>query len=300
MQSWSLEDKVFHTITTIQSFMNRVDEKRGRYCDSIKQQSKGYYISFSGGKDSTVLLDIARRFIDKEFPAVFCNTGVEYPEIVEFVKTWDNIHIIHPDTSFKRVIERYGFPLVSKYISYCINRVKYTNSKREYDRYMGEDKNFSIPQKYRFLINMPFDCSDKCCECLKKKPFREYESLYHRYPILGITCQESNQRKLQWIKEGGCNYYQGSRPISKPLSIWLESDVLEYIDRVKIKISPIYKELPENQKRTGCMVCGFSINGMKDRLKLIKTKYPKLYDFYMNLENKGVNYEKALKSVIYM
>ena len=300
MQAWPLQDKVFHTITSIQSFMNRVDEMRNRHCNNIKQQSKGFYISFSGGKDSTVLLDIARRFIDPEFPAVFCNTGTEYPEILQFVKSYNDVQIIHPKTSFKQVLEKYGFPLVSKYVSHGINRVKYTKSEKEYLLYMGKDKNYSIPQKYRFLINMPFDCSDKCCECLKKNPFKEYELLYHRFPILGVTCQESNQRKLQWVKEGGCNYYSNHRSISKPMSIWLESDVWNYISRVGLKISPIYDKLPEGQKRTGCMVCGFSINGLEDRLKLIKSRYPKLYDFYMNIKNHGTTFQKALNSIIYL
>lgn len=43
----------------------------------------GAYVSFSGGKDSTVLLDIARK-IYPEIPAVFSNTGLEYPEIRKF------------------------------------------------------------------------------------------------------------------------------------------------------------------------------------------------------------------------
>ena len=42
------------------------------------------YVSFSGGKDSTVLLDKVRRLFP-EVPAVFCDTGLEYPEIREFV-----------------------------------------------------------------------------------------------------------------------------------------------------------------------------------------------------------------------
>lgn len=77
------------------------------------------YISFSGGKDSTVLLDIARQ----EFPelkAVFVNTGLEYPEIVQFVKTFDNVEIIRPDKSFKQVLTEYGYPLVNKGVARAV------------------------------------------------------------------------------------------------------------------------------------------------------------------------------------
>jgi len=48
------------------------------------------YIAFSGGKDSTVLLDLVRELYP-ETPAVFCDTGLEYPEIKDFVKTIPNV-----------------------------------------------------------------------------------------------------------------------------------------------------------------------------------------------------------------
>lgn len=42
------------------------------------------YIAFSGGKDSTVMLDLIRRQYP-HVPATFCNTGLEYPEILKFI-----------------------------------------------------------------------------------------------------------------------------------------------------------------------------------------------------------------------
>ena len=69
----------------------------------------GVYVSFSGGKDSTVLLDIVRnRCGYKDVPAVFVDTGLEYPEIREFVKTFDNVTIVKPKMNFRKVIETYG------------------------------------------------------------------------------------------------------------------------------------------------------------------------------------------------
>lgn len=76
----------------------------------------GVYVSFSGGKDSTVLLHIAREMYP-DIPAVFINTGLEYPEIKDFVKTWDNIEWIRPKMGFKDVICKYGYPIFSKNIS---------------------------------------------------------------------------------------------------------------------------------------------------------------------------------------
>lgn len=76
----------------------------------------GVYISFSGGKDSTVLLHIVRS-IYPNIEAVFSNTGLEFPEIVQFVKTFDNVTIIKPNITFKKVIKEKGYPIVSKAVS---------------------------------------------------------------------------------------------------------------------------------------------------------------------------------------
>ena len=80
--------------------------------------TEGAYVSFSGGKDSTVLLDIVRnRMGYTEIPAVFVDTGLEYPEIREFVKTFDNVVWLKPKMNFRKVIETYGYPFISKEVS---------------------------------------------------------------------------------------------------------------------------------------------------------------------------------------
>ncbi len=76
----------------------------------------GVYVSFSGGKDSTVLLHLVR----EEYPdvkAVFVDTGLEYPEIRQFVKTFDNVEWLKPKMGFKQVIQKYGYPFISKEVS---------------------------------------------------------------------------------------------------------------------------------------------------------------------------------------
>lgn len=77
---------------------------------------EGVYVSFSGGKDSTVLLHIVREMYP-DVPAVFVDTGLEYPEIRDFVKTFDNVEWLKPKMNFKQVIEKYGYPFISKEVS---------------------------------------------------------------------------------------------------------------------------------------------------------------------------------------
>ena len=84
------------------------------------QRYKGQVcVSFSGGKDSAVLLHIARQLYPN-IPAVFSNTGLEYPEIQRFVKSKDNIDIVTPSTRFDEVISTYGYPLISKEVAEAI------------------------------------------------------------------------------------------------------------------------------------------------------------------------------------
>ena len=109
LQQWQalpLNIKILMTKDRIRQWVNEYGED-------------GVYVSFSGGKDSTVLLDIVRESYPN-IPAVFIDTGLEYPEIREFVKTFDNVTWVKPKYNFKKVIEKYGYPFISKEVSECV------------------------------------------------------------------------------------------------------------------------------------------------------------------------------------
>lgn len=90
----------------------------------------GVYISFSGGKDSTVLLHIARSMYPN-IKAVFSDTGLELPSIRSFVKTHENVDWLKPKLTFGEVVKQYGYPLFGKEISHAIwyaRKIKLTDN----------------------------------------------------------------------------------------------------------------------------------------------------------------------------
>lgn len=103
----------------------------------------GVYLSFSGGKDSTVLGHIIREVCGyKNIPFVFVDVPTQYPELKQFAQTFDNLVILKPKISFAQVCEQYGFPMFSKEISECVA------DSRKYIRILT-DRQTEIPFAYR-------------------------------------------------------------------------------------------------------------------------------------------------------
>ncbi|ETR69776.1 MAG: hypothetical protein OMM_09315 [Candidatus Magnetoglobus multicellularis str. Araruama] len=86
------------------------------------------YVSFSGGKDSTVLLHLVRSLFSN-VEAVFVDTGLEFPEIRDFVKTIENVTWLKPKMPFTEVIKKYGYPVISKDVAHSIHEARHTNSE---------------------------------------------------------------------------------------------------------------------------------------------------------------------------
>jgi 3'-phosphoadenosine 5'-phosphosulfate sulfotransferase (PAPS reductase)/FAD synthetase len=278
-QGWTLEQKIDHSVGVVSSFSERLNGK--------------IYASFSGGKDSGVMLDIIRRFVDKTVPAVFCNTGNEYPEVVKFIRQMDNVTVIRPEIHIKQLIEKYGFPLISKEQSQYIRQAKHTNSEKLRNiRLHGSINGIGkIAERWKFLINAPFDVSEKCCFFLKKKPFAKFQKQTGLYPIIGTMAGESRLRFQKWLKHG-CNSFETNLVASYPLSIWTENDVWEYILKFNLPYCSIYDM---GIKRTGCLVCAFGCHIKGDRrFYFLKENKPKIYGHFMRMTNNGVSYREAL------
>ena len=254
------------------------------------------YISFSGGKDSTVLLDLVRQ-VNPNIPAIFVDTGLEYPETKEFVKSIDNVTTLRPKMSFKQVIEQYGYPMVSKEQANYLDDIRTSTEKMRIRRLEGDEQGrFKLSKKWHYLINAPFKVSHRCCLVMKKEPAKRYEHETDRVPFIGTLAEESTLRQQSYLKTG-CNAFEGKRPNSTPLGFWREQDILEYIYINKLPINKAYgdvvyeENLLGNKKysttkcdRTGCIYCGFGVHLEKEpnRYQRLELTHPQLYNYCMN------------------
>lgn len=262
------------------------------------------YVSFSGGKDSTVLKHIVDSMYS-DVPALFVNTGLEYPEIQTFVKQIkagkfgcfnSDVEIVRPEIRFDEVIKKYGYPVISKEVA---ERIYYAKNGADWAiKCMGgfnpdgsESKFKQSCKKYEFLVDSPIPVSHKCCTVMKKNPAKHYEKETGRKPILGTMACESILRKTRWMKVG-CNAFDGKRPQSAPMSFWTEQDVLEYIKLFNVPYCPVYGDIidtPNGLKttgcdRTGCIFCMFGCNLEKEpnRFQRLKQTHPRQYDYCIN------------------
>lgn len=274
----------------------------------------GVYVSFSGGKDSTVLLHIVREMYP-DIEAVFVNTGLEYPEIQAFVKTFDNVTILRPKMRFDEVIRKYGYPFISKEVSkvvcyarkgkaWAINAL----NGLEYDGHFRENSFKARYKKYEPLLHIDFNISNYCCTIMKKQPLHNYKGKTY---FVGTLAEESDLRLKSWLKTG-CNAFESKVPHSSPLSFWTTQDILHYIKRHNLPIASVYGEIvskndndgfqyvdtlcPCNSqlcttkcRMTGCIFCGFSAHldmdkrgGGESRFQRLKRTHPRQYEYCMD------------------
>ena len=242
------------------------------------------YVSFSGGKDSTVLLHLVRQLYP-DVPAAFCDTGLEFPEIKQFVQGTDDVTILRPEMSFKKVLDTYGYPVIGKEVADCVEGARKGQPYR-LRRFDPSYKSMFNVSKWAFLLDAPFAISGQCCAVMKKRPFRRYEKQSKRRPLLGTMASESRLRMQKWLK-AGCNAFDNKRPISQPLSFWLEQDIWDYLRRFDVPYSSIYDM---GYQRTGCIFCMFGCHLEKypNRFQRLSQTHPKLYEYCMRDFDGGV------------
>lgn len=265
----------------------------------------GVFVAFSGGKDSTVLLHVVRELYP-DIEAVFVNTGLEYPEIQQFVKTVDNVKILRPDMRFDEVIKKYGYPVISKAVAHSVGIAKRNPQGNVAQKVFSADRKGRFAfNRWEYLINAPFMISDKCCDIMKKSPVAKYQKETGKKPILATMTCESSLRFKSWLQHG-CNVYDTKNPKSNPMSFWTEQDVLKYIVEYKIPYASVYGDIRQDinglyhttgEQRTGCMFCMFGCHLEKEpnRFQRMKTKHPVQYEYCMRpVESNGLGLRNVL------
>lgn len=266
------------------------------------------YVSFSGGKDSTVLKHIVDSMYD-DVPSVFVNTGLEYPELQKFARAQKNVVVLRPEMRFDEVLRRYGYPVISKRVSAYVATAKRNPDSKRAKWLRGEEPTiFVTGGKWTHLIDSPFPISAQCCAEMKKKPAKKYGKETGRKPMTGQMAWESINRQNEWMKNG-CNGFGMESPISNPLSFWTEQDILHYIKRFNVPYCPVYGEIvvdtnPEfagqtniidllgdyqptdklkttGCDRTGCIFCMFGCHLEKtpNRFQRLKETHPRQYQY---------------------
>ncbi len=239
-------------------------------------------VAFSGGLDSTVMLDVIRG-VAPETKGIFINTGIEFPEIVSFVKQTANVEIVRPEISFLKVIREKGYPVVSKRMAQYIKEVQRSKSETATKHlrltgYRGNgtySQSGKISNKWQFLCTSDIKVSDLCCKFLKKNPARKQIT-----PMIGVKAADSEQRTQTYYMHG-CNQPNAKQPHSNPLAIWTDADIRGYIETRNLPYSKIYNM---GYKRTGCVFCMFGLHLEKrpDRFDLLKETHPKLFRYCMD------------------
>lgn len=273
LQNLPLDAKIEYSKRLIWQFYHVADRK--------------IYVSFSGGRDSTVLLHLVRS-VYASTPAVFFDTGLEFPEIREFVNSKENIEIVRPAMSFRQVIKEYGYPIGGKNMAHWIDLAQ--RGQPSGIRQMSADTKYGY-KKYAWLVDAPFRISEKCCDKLKKEPATRYHNETGRSPLIGTRAEESVIRAQTWVNSGEINKDSAIKSCT-PLSIWRDADVKEYIRRFNLEISPIYSK---GYDRTGCAYCMFGIFSDPGRFVKLKHTHPQLWAYCMKDYDKGgIGLEKVL------
>ena len=227
------------------------------------------YVSFSGGKDSTVLHFLLDEALpENKIPRVYLNTGIEYKKVVAFVERErerdSRIQIVQSKQDIKKMLEAVGYPFKSKEHSQKVSYYQNSGMTKTVINYLGQGdkKSFLCPEqlKYNFTPAFKIKVSDKCCRKLKKEVADKWAEENNRpIKITGMRKAEGGLRTSHnactIFNEGNLLKFHPLQPIEEDFIDW-------YIKIRNIKLCELYYP-PYNFKRTGCKGCPFSLDLQK-------------------------------------
>lgn len=237
------------------------------------------YLSFSGGKDSTVLHYLIDEALPgNSIPRVYFNTGIEYKAVLNYVKSLsendERIIIVNSDVNIKSMLEEVGYPFKSKEHSLYLSVYQNSGISKSVKKYLERtDTRFQCPDKlkYQFTDDFKLKISNKCCFKLKKEIGEKWSAENNRnITITGMRKGEGGFRSeikgCTIFADDDCKVLKKFHPLLPIESQWVE----EFIKQNDIKLCELYYP-PYNFQRTGCVCCPYAIDLQEqlDKLALL-------------------------------
>lgn len=264
------EDRVFEAKATLQL---------------ASDMSKYYYdkpliVCYSGGKDSDVLLDIAKKSLKpNEFEVVNSHTTVDAPETVyhirkvfkslneEGIKTTIRkpMYKGKPTTMWKLIEEKESPP--TRCIRYCCSVLKEASSPNRMVA-VGVRESESYGRQGR----------DVFATRGKTKKDAEFRSLQHMNAMFIIDKKYKDKPHHECLLIEAAK--KNKDTIVNPIYHFTDADVWDYIKENQIEVNPLYSK---GYKRVGCVGCPLS--GRKQQLREFED-YPKYKLNYIRAFNR--------------
>lgn len=270
-----------------------LDDKVREACHRVEElyyETNGKcYVSFSGGKDSTILLALIKlceevyTIPQNAIPAVFSNTGIELGVTINFVdwvkeNYYSNVQIIRPIKPFDWVMKNEGKPIKSKMKSKDLEQWHYGKRSDALKMLMlqGAVKTGKFSHKHVIgdkdlhMLHDDFDIvpSNKCCDWMKKKPFEKYakesdmKGCYQGIRVAEEGARDSAAKTR--LMHGGklCTWVKNGVIQKAPIIDWTDDDVEQFIREYNVPLSDAYTKY--GFRRTGCMACPYGKQVDKD------------------------------------
>lgn len=221
-------------------------------------QFKGPVLSFSGGGDSMVLLDLIFTHTPHRPPVLFADSQMEYPETIPFVqkcckKYGAQLHIAKSTRSPAQQRKKQGWPMLGKLAARTWMRT-----------HKGRAFGFKI------------DVSS-CCRNLKIAPARKLTKKIGG--DLQITGQRGNEddalRGMRAIKDSSLKYVKADKlTIFNPLTGWTDLMIRRYTKHYNLPVHPRKKA---GAITIGCMYCGGGAQFTNSGFRVLRMNDPDLW-----------------------
>lgn len=225
--------------------------------DQAISQHNNYCLAYSGGNDSTILLDILTRYANIKLPVVTVINGMEYPETEEHCRSvckayQQQIFIARPQRPYLEQWRNHGWPFMGK---------------------LGA-RNWSA--KNSQIMGFKLDVSS-CCQNQKINPGRKMtKQLRCTLQFTGMRGGEDDLLRGIREKKDGEYYYNKSAGIHvcNPLTGWTDAMCRRYMAAHNLPQHPARKR---GATAIGCIVCGGGSNFEDSMSRIIRKIYPDIW-----------------------